>query len=116
MSRIKLNIEHLQALVTLADTGTVTQAAERLHITQPSFSYRLREAERRTGVTLFSRVKRRLQLTSAGRRLLYSARAILTELAAAEADIVRFGGVRQRVRLGSRAYSSFRWLPGFLRV
>lgn len=116
MYRPHLTLEQLIALVVLAETGSLTAAAERLHLTQPTLSYRVQEAERRLGVSLFQRSARQLRPTPAGQRLLHSARAVLVELEAAEQEVLHLGrGVEAVVRIGSRGQSSFRWLPGFLR-
>jgi LysR family transcriptional regulator, regulator for metE and metH len=115
MLRPRLNTDHLAALVALEQAGGVSQAARLLHLTQPAFTYRVQELERRSGVTLFDREGRRLRWTAAGERLLASARNILQELLAAESDCRKLGaGVREIVRVGSRASSNFRWLPRLL--
>jgi len=116
MYRPRLSLDQLLTLTVLAEEDSLTRAAERLHLTQPTLSYRLQEAERRLDVALFQRVGRRLRPTPAGERLLHSARTILAELETAEQEVERFGrGVATVVRIGSRGQGSFRWLPGFLR-
>lgn len=115
MLRPRLNTDHLAALVALEQAGGVSQAARLLHLTQPAFTYRVQELERRTGVALFDREGRSLRWTAAGERLLSSARTILRELETAESDCRKLGaGVREIVRVGSRASGNFRWLPRLL--
>lgn len=115
MLRPRLNTDHLAALVALEKGGGVSEAARLLHLTQPAFSYRIQELERRTGVALFDRNGRHLRWTLAGERLLSSAHKILQELETAESDCLKLGtGVREIVRVGSRASSNFRWLPRLL--
>ena len=115
MARPRLNIDHLAALAALDEGGGVSQAARLLHISQPAFSYRVQELERRCGVALFGREGRSLRWTPAGLRLLESARRILKELETAESDCRMLGaGVREIVRVGSRASGNFRWLPRVL--
>ena len=110
-----LGLDHLRMLVALAETATVTEAAQVLGITQPALTYRIREAERRTGTTLFSRMNKRLRMTPAAERLLQSARIILSELERAQSDLEKIAsGIRHIVRVGSRAYSGYHWLPPFL--
>lgn len=67
------------------DTGTVSGAAERLHLSQSAVSRRLQGLEDQLGVVLFERLPACLQLTAAGRALLPHAQRAL----AAEADAVR---------------------------
>jgi len=58
--------EELQALLALADTGSVTMAAERLHLTQPALSRRLQRLAAAVGVPLLQPRGRRVALTPAG--------------------------------------------------
>ena len=95
---VKLDIRHLQLLVALDQYGTVTAAARALGLTQPALSHQIREAERRVGVPLFRRVKKRLLFTWQGQELLQSARLVVAELERAEADLgaLRRNGQRDR--------------------
>ncbi|WP_371188277.1 LysR family transcriptional regulator [Thalassotalea maritima] len=111
-AKSQLNVSHLKMISTIASSDTVKEAAERLFITQPALTNRIREAERRLNTELFVRRGRKLIITSSGKRLLYSANKILEELARAEHDISRLSdGVEQVVRLGVPNYSSLKWLP-----
>jgi DNA-binding transcriptional LysR family regulator len=56
----QLNFHHLQGIHAIILTGSVTGAAERLNITQPALSNRLRDAEERLGIELFERRAGRL--------------------------------------------------------
>jgi DNA-binding transcriptional LysR family regulator len=67
----------LQYLVTLADEGNMTAAAQRLFISQPSLSYLLAHVEKELGVILFNRDTSPLSLTYAGERYISAAREIL---------------------------------------
>ena len=66
-------------------TGTISEAAEQLHLSQPAVSRRLQGLERLLGAPLFDRLPGGLALTGAGRALLPHARRAL----AAEADAAR---------------------------
>lgn len=102
-------------IATLAKTPRVTDAAERLGITPSALSHRIREAERRLGVPLFSRSQKRLRMTAAGEYLAQVAERLIGDLVRAEADAERMvQGVRQVVRLTVEAYSAYHWLPPFL--
>lgn len=68
----------LRTLVTIADTGTVTAAAQRLAYTQSTVSMQLHRLETSLGVTLHERQGRRLRFTPEGERLLGHARRLLT--------------------------------------
>jgi LysR family glycine cleavage system transcriptional activator len=58
----------LYAFVLVAETGSMTAAAERLNITQPAISKRLRALEAELGVALLRRGANAMQLTEAGRQ------------------------------------------------
>lgn len=68
----------LRAFVTIADTGSFTQAAKRLHMTQSTISQQLGRLEQAIGWNLIDRAARPVRPTSAGERLLGYARRILS--------------------------------------
>ena len=112
----RLDLRHYQMIATLAQTPRVTDAAGRLGITPSALSHRIREAERRLGTPLFDRSHKRLRMTAAAEHLTQVAEQLLADLARAEQDAQRMGqGVRQVVRLAVESYSSYHWLPNFLR-
>ena len=75
-----MDIAHLNAFVVVADTGSFSQAAEQLHLSQPAVSKRVSGLEDRLGTRLFDRLGRRVLLTEAGQLLLPRARRVLAEL------------------------------------
>ena len=110
-----LDLRHYQMIATLAHRPRVTDAADQLGITPSALSHRIREAERRLGVPLFSRSHKRLRMTAAAEHLAQVAERMMAELVRAEHDAERMGhGVRHVVRLAVEAYSSYHWLPSFL--
>ena len=110
-----LDLRHLQMAVALAETDRVGDAADRLGVTPSALSHRIREAERRLDVMLYSRHKRHLRMTPAAEHLTGVARRVLGELERAEADVKRMKrGVQAVVRFGIEAYNAYHWLPGFL--
>ncbi len=62
-----LNYRQLHYFWNVAKAGSITRAAERLHLTPQTISGQLAELERSLGTDLFRRVGRRLELTSAGK-------------------------------------------------
>ena len=73
--------------VTVAESGSLSGAARRLHISPAMVSKRLQRLEGRLGVTLMHRTTRRLALTEAGERFRDDLGAILASLDAAEARV-----------------------------
>ena len=70
----------LRYFLAIVEDGTLTAAAARLHVAQPSLSQALRAFERELGAELFHRVGRGLALTDAGRALIGPARQALLAL------------------------------------
>ena len=64
----------LKYFLTVAELNNITQAAERLHITQPTLSRQIMELEKELGVKLFDREKRQMHLNKAG--VLFQQRAM----------------------------------------
>ena len=75
-----MDFKQLRALVTVAETGNVTRAAELLHIVQPAVSRQLRLLEEDVGTVLFERGRHGMELTDAGRTLVEYARRVLDEM------------------------------------
>lgn|SRR5574341_432896 len=97
-----MEIRQLRAFVAIAETGTFTAAAERVHVTQAAISMQIRQLERETGTKVFVRAPRRVLLTEAGEKLLERAQAILREHDAALQELAALTGAeRGRLRIGS---------------
>ncbi len=113
--RPSLEVRHLRMLVAIAEAGSVSDAADALAVTPSALTHRIREAERRLGLALYSRVRGRLRPTPAGEGLRQAAERLLADLDRAEADARAVGGgVGHVVRLGIGFYTAYHWLPQFL--
>src|SRR5689334_12096866 len=75
-----VDARHLRAFVAVVEEGTITRAAERLHVTQPALSRTLRQLETHLGVRLVDRSTHHLALTAAGRAYHPRATAALAAL------------------------------------
>ena len=73
-------VQQLHYFVAAAKHGSLSAAADAVHIAQPSLSEQVRRLERSLGVVLFTRTNRRLQLTEAGRLVLPRAERVLAEM------------------------------------
>ncbi len=108
-------LELLRVFVAVAERLHVTQAAAALNMTQSAASAAIRTLETRTGVVLFNRVGRHIELTEAGRVLLPEARAVLRRWAEAEAVLTDLSGLqRGHVRLFASQTIAGYWLPARL--
>ena len=70
----------LKALLSVAETGSFTRAAERLGVAQPALSQQVRELEKELGIRLFDRTTRRVELTEGGREFRKAAAKIIEDL------------------------------------
>lgn len=97
-----MEIRQLRAFVAIAESGTFTAGAARVHVTQAAVSMQIRQLENEVGAKLFIRAPRNVILTEAGEKLLERARHILREHDAALEEIAEFAGAKRgRLRIGS---------------
>lgn len=109
---MNLEIRHLKLVAAIAETGSVTRAGNRLHLTQSALSHQLRDAEEQLGTSLFERKSGKMILTAAGERLLQAARTVLCELERAETEIQKNGAVVKGViRMSTQCQTVYHWLP-----
>lgn len=106
-----LDLKHLKTIRAIAETGSLTQAAEKLHVTQSALSHQVRDVESYFGLRLFQRQRRPLRLTPAGERLLEGALAILPQLEDTERALFQMGqGRRGRLHMAIECHSCYLWL------
>src|SRR6266852_2201822 len=97
-----MDIRQIKAFVAIAESGTFTAGAVRVHVTQAAVSMQIRQLENETGAQLFIRAPRRVILTEAGEKLLERAYVILREHDAALEELAALTGAhRGRLRIGS---------------
>lgn len=77
----------LRYFLAVVEEQSVTRAARRLHVAQPSLSQMLRALEGELGVDLFHRARRSLQLSAAGQALVSPAREVLSAIDAARSAV-----------------------------
>ena len=97
-----MEIRQLRAFVAIAESGTFTAGAVRVHVTQAAISMQIRQLETEIGARVFVRAPRHVILTEAGEHLLRRARTMLREHDAAVDEIAELAGAeRGRIRIGS---------------
>ena len=84
--------EELRAFVLIVETGSLTQAADRMGIAVSAVSRRLRDLELRLGAALIQRSTRRLFLNETGQQFYERAKSILVTLEDAEQEVQNAGG------------------------
>jgi DNA-binding transcriptional LysR family regulator len=96
-----MELRLLRTFKAVADAGSFTSAAQRVHLTQAAVSVHIRQLEEELGTPLFLRVNKKLHLTEAGRALLAHSEAILRAHDEAKATLTAIGGQgRGRLRVG----------------
>ncbi len=107
-----LEVRHLKAIQALAETGSVTLAATRLHLTQSALSHQLTSLENYLETPLFERQQRPLKLTVAGELLLQLARRILPELEHTRQTILRLkeSPMVRDLRIAVECHTCYDWL------
>lgn len=111
-----MDTQHLKAFITVATLESFTEAAERLHLTQPAISKRISALEQQLNCRLFDRIGRGIALTEAGRALLPKAEKILQDVSDTELVLSnlsgRVGGV---LKLATSHHIGLHHLPQVLK-
>lgn len=106
-----IELRHLKTLIALRTTGSLVDAADRLHLTQSALSHQLKALEHLLGTDLFIRKSKPLQFTPAGQRLLKLADDLLPRVDAAQRDLLRLAkGQAGRLHLAIECHSCYQWL------
>lgn len=96
-----MDFKRLRYFCAVVEHGSLTKAAQALHIAQPPLSRRLRELEEEIGVALFNRDGRTITPTDAGKHLYQRAGDILRDIEAAAQETRMMAGQTQRIlRIG----------------
>src|SRR5690606_17530923 len=106
-----LELRHLQTLLALVETGTLSRAATRLYLTQSAISHQIKQLEEHYGVSLFERKSQPLRLSPAGRRLHTLAETVMKLVGEAERDVARIAqGEAGQLRIAVECHTCFDWL------
>ena len=113
---IDFRLAQLEYFCEVCRTGSVTRAAENMHITQPSVSAAIRGLETAYAVTLFHREKNRLVMTQEGAVLYEAAAKLISHADALDTQMRNMGSRAPVIRIGvSPMISVFLFLPIFKR-
>jgi DNA-binding transcriptional LysR family regulator len=112
-----MELRHLRYFLAVAETGSISHAAQKLFIAQPPLSAQIRQLEEEIGAPLLVRLPRGVALTAAGQSFLIDARAIL---ARSQDAGVRARQVHEQqahvLRLGVMPSVTQSLLPGLLQA
>src|SRR5436190_21094232 len=111
-----LDTRQLRTFCVLARSGSFTQTARELHLTQSGVSHSMKALERDVGCRLLSRLGKKIVLTQAGEQLLHHATRILLEMETARESLGHLGKWgRGRLRLGASTTACQHLIPSVLR-
>ena len=111
-----LDSRQLRAFRVLARTGSFTQTARELHLTQSGISHSMKALDTETGCRLLDRLGKKVVLTQAGEQLLQHAEKILSEMESAREALKQLGKWgRGRLRLGASTTACQHLIPPVLR-
>ena len=102
---------HLSILREIERNGSLTAAADSMHLTQPALSHAIKKLEQRATVKLWNKEGRAIHLTQAGSYLLSVANRLLPQLEYADQVIERFArGEKGVIRIGMECHPCYQWL------
>lgn len=111
MKPIFLELRHLKTLIALKESGSVSLAAKRIHLTQSALSHQIKLLEEQYELTLFERKTQPIRFTLAGERLVQLGYDILPKVIEAELDIARVKqGEVGELRIAVECHTCFDWL------
>ena len=109
---MRFDLLSLNLVLAIAETGSLTRAAEREHLALAAASKRLSDLEARLGVVLFERRARGVEITDAGRALVRHIRSLNASLHALESEVVEYArGLKGHLRLAANASAIAECLP-----
>lgn len=110
-----MNLKHASYIMTIIEAGSITAAAKKLLISQPSLSQTVRAVEGELGLPIFDRGAKQLTLTHAGQRYVESMREIMTAERNFLSEIAEMKSERRvTLRIGISAQRSISLLPQIL--
>ncbi|RRV80825.1 LysR family transcriptional regulator [Stutzerimonas stutzeri] len=108
----RIDFVTLRLFVAIAETRSLTRAAEREHLALAAVSKRVSDLEGQLGVSLLYRQPKGVELTPAGHALLHHARNLLDNLQQLDADLSEFSqGVKGHVRIHASTSAVIEFLP-----
>ena len=100
-----MTLQQLKYIVTVAETGNITEAAKRLFISQPSLTNAIRELENEMQVTIFHRTNKGVVISNEGNEFLSYARQVLEQVGLMEEKYMNVKEQRPRFSVSCQHYS-----------
>ena len=100
-----MTLQQLRYIVMVAETGTITEAAGKLYISQPSLTNAIHELEKEMNITIFNRTNKGISVSKEGEDFLSYARQILEQAAILEDRYKGGNGGRKQYCVSTQHYS-----------
>ena len=100
-----MTLQQLRYATAVADTGTISRAAQQFFIAQPSLTNAIRELEQEVGLTIFHRTNRGVALTPEGEEFLGYARQVLAQMELIEEKYLGSAPVKHQFCVSAQHYS-----------
>ena len=100
-----MTLQQLRYIVAVAETGTITEAADKLFISQPSLTNAIRELEKEMKILIFHRTKKGIRLSKEGEDFLGYARQVLEQAAILEDKYKGGDGGKKQFCVSTQHYS-----------
>lgn len=100
-----MTLQQLKYIVTVAETGNITEAAKRLFISQPSLTNAIRELEKEMQITIFHRTNKGVIISNEGDTFLSYARQVLEQVGLMEEKFLNVKEQRPRFSVSCQHYS-----------
>jgi len=110
---MNFTLDQLRAFLAVAESGNVGRAAQRLHLTQPAATARIKALEDAIGAELFDRTDK-MALTQHGGALVRYAEQFLTLTSLVERDVSSTSSTNRLFRVGVSETIVQSWLPNFI--
>ena len=100
-----MTLQQLKYVITVAETGAITEAANKLYISQPSLTNAIHELEKEMNIVIFNRTNKGISLSKEGEGFLGYARQVLEQAAILEDKYKRNGGGKKQFCVSTQHYS-----------
>ena len=100
-----MTLQQLKYVITVAETGTITEAANRLYVSQPSLTNAIHELEKEMNIVIFNRTNKGITLSKEGDNFLGYARQVLEQAAILEDKYKRNSGGKKQFCVSTQHYS-----------
>ncbi|MCI6466349.1 MAG: LysR family transcriptional regulator [Faecalicatena sp.] len=100
-----MTLQQLKYVITVAETGTITEAANQLFISQPSLTNAIHELEKEMNIVIFNRTNKGISLSKEGEGFWGYARQVLEQAAILEDKYKRNGGGKKQFCVSTQHYS-----------